>query len=233
MPRLPQAVVGVLVVLVLLGGCSAQADPVAPSQGPGSRPSGVVEPYRLGRLDVLNAVRSLHPRGFKRVLTCPTRRPQACRRPGTERSRWFVATQDHGAGLPRGNGLVEFVRTIVTAWPSAGAASSYAARLTRQLKRYDGEYDILLKETGPRRYIPADRGRGELHTVSFSGWRGTALRRIFHYVFYDLSPSAPVPGGHVVLGRGRYVVDVEWVARNQATDRRLSHLPRRLLRRLA
>ena len=150
----------------------------------------------------------------------------------TQGSRWLVATQDRGADLPRGNGLGEFVRTIVTGWPSVGAASSYAARLTRQLKRYDGDYDILLKRTGPRRYIPADRGRGELHPVSYSGWRGTMLRRIFHYVFYDLSPSAPVPGGHVVMSRGRYVVDLEWVARGQETDRRLSHLPRRLLREL-
>jgi hypothetical protein len=220
-----------LVLVVLpLAACSPEAGPAAPSSGPATTVPPA--PYRLDRVDALAAVRLLKPHGFTRALTCPTRKREACRRPGTERTRWFVGTQSVGADLPRGNGLGELVRTVVTAWPSASAASSYAAGLTRQLRRYRGEYDILLKRTGPRRYTPADRGRGELHQVSFSGWRGTALRRVFHYVFYDLSPSASVPAGHVVLRRGRYVVDVEWVARTQGTDRQLSHLPRRLLRSL-
>jgi hypothetical protein len=223
-------ILGLVVVLVLLGGCSAQADPAAPADPPATSSTPADAPYRLDRGDVLGALRSLGPPGFRRVLTCPTRNAEGCRRPGTEPTRWFVATQMQGADLPRGNGLGEFVRTIVTAWPSPAAATSYAARLTQHLRRYRGEYDIVLKETGPRRYIPADRGRGELARVSFAGWRGVMLRRVFHYVFYDFSPSAPVPAGHAVLRQGRYVLDLEWVARDQATDRRLSQLPRRLLR---
>ena len=210
-----------LVVLVLLGGCSAQADPSAPALGPVSSPSERVAPYHLDRLDALGAVRALRPRGFTRALTCATRRPEPCRRPGTKRAGWFVASLDRGAALPRGHGPGEFVTTAVTAWPSVARAASYAARLTEQLERYDGEYAL-----------PAERGRGELHQVSFSGWRGAVLRRVFHYVFDDLSPSASVPGGHAVLRQGRFVVDLEWVARDQQTDRRLTQLPRRLLRTL-
>jgi hypothetical protein len=128
--------------------------------------------------------------------------------------------------------LVEFVRAIATRWPSPAAARHYADRLAGQLKRYRGEYDIALKATGPRTYRPGDRGRGDLQQVSLRGWRGTVLRRVFHYVFDDLSPSANVLGGRFVLRRGRYVAEIEWQARNQATDRRLSHLPGRLIRAL-
>ncbi len=220
------------VVVVLTAGCSAQADPAAPSGGPATEPSPRAAPYRIDRLHALSAVRSLRVPGFKRVLVCPTRRPAPCRREGTERSRWLVGAQLHGASLPGGNGLGELVTTIVTTWPSAARASSYADRLTKQLRRYDGDYDILLRKTGSRRYIPADRGKGELHDVAYSEWRGTVLRRLFHYVFDDLSSSSTVAGGRVVLSRGRYVLDLEWVARNQRTDRRLSQLPRRLLQAL-
>jgi hypothetical protein len=233
MSRTLAPLVALLVGLVLLplGACSTPAGPAAP---PGERPTKVTRaaPYRLERVDALKAARDLRPHGFERVLTCRRRQHEGCQREGTEQTRWLVGTQAHGAPLPRGNGLAEFVRTIVTAWPTAAKARAYADQLTAQLKRYRGEYDILLEKTGPDRYTPGDRGRGELHRVSFSGWRGTALRRVFHHVFYDLSPSASVPGGHLVLRRGRFVVDVEWVARTQRTDRRLSHLPRRLLRGL-
>jgi hypothetical protein len=224
--------IGLVVVLaLLLGGCSEQADPAAPAERR-STPSPAAVPFRLDSADALAAVRSLRPRGFTRVLTCPTRKPQDCRLGGTQRTRWLVGTQFRGRALPRGHGLREFVRVVVTEWPSPGAATSYAGRLTRQLKHYDGEYDVLLRRIGPRRYVPADRGRGELHEVSFVGWRGAALRRIFHYVFAGPSPSAAVPGGRVVLRRERYVVDLEWVARDQRTDRRLSRVPRFLVRGL-
>jgi hypothetical protein len=136
--------------------------------------------------------------------------------------------------------LVEFTRTVVTAWPSGASARRYVHRLDRGQRRFRGDFDIPKKETGPRTYRPGERGAGDLQRVSLLGWRGTGLRRIFHYVFYTSSssglvvgpPSGVVLGGRFVLRRGRYVADVEWLARNQATDRRLSHLPRRLLRRL-
>jgi hypothetical protein len=233
MSRTLAPLVALLVALVLLplGACSTPAVPAAP---PGDTPVKALRavPYRLDRVDALHAARDLRPQGFERVLTCPRRQHEGCQRDGTQQTRWLVGTLAHGAPLPRGEGLAEVVRTMVTAWPTAAKSRAYADQLTSQLKRYRGEYDILLEKTGPRRYTAGDRGRGELHRVSYSGWRGTALRRVFHYVFYDFSPSASVPGGHVVLRRGRYVADVEWVARTQRTDRRLSHLPRRLLRGL-
>jgi hypothetical protein len=220
---------GPLLVLVLLfGACSAQADPAAPRSEP-PRATADAAPYRLDRHQALDAGRALRQRGFHRVLTCPRRTAEGCAREGTARTHWLVGTQVHGARLPRGNGLVELVRTIVMAWPSAARARTYADRLTRQLERYRGEYDIALQETGPGTYTPGDRGRGELQQVSLGDWQGTGLRRVYHYVFDDLSPSANVLGGHFVLRRGRYVVDLEWAARDQRTDRRLSHLPRRLL----
>ena len=113
-----------------------------------------------------------------------------------------------------------------------GAAASYVATTDGRCSRYRGEYDIALHKTGPRTYTPGDRGRGELHEISPGRWRGPVLRRVFHYVFYGLVPSRSVLAGHFVSRRGRYVVDLEWVARDQRTDRRLSHLPRRLLRGL-
>jgi hypothetical protein len=234
MSRLPACLVGLLglVVLVLLGGCSARAEPTAPGDGSASRSSATAEPYHLDRLDALRAVRAVDPRGFTRVLSCRSRHSRDCRRDGTQDSRWFVGTLLQGAPLPDANGMGEFVRTVVTAWPSPAAASAYSGRLTHELDRYDGDYDIVLKRTGPRRYVPGDRGRGELHPVTFAGWRGTVLRRLFHYVFDGLTPSATVTGGRAVLARGRYVLDLEWVARTQETDRRLSQLPRRLLRAL-
>ena len=65
------------------------------------------------------------------------------------------------------------------------------------------------------------------------GGEGTVLRRVFHFVYHGLVTVArTVTGGHVVVRRGRYVADVEWIAGDQRTDRRLSHLPRRLLRGL-
>ena len=224
------ALLGVLVVL--LGACSTPADPAAPQDHlPTTTPPAA--PYRLHRADALDAARSLHPRGFERVLTCPRRQHEGCQRDGTRRTRWIVGTQAQGAPLPRGKGLAEFVRTIVMAWPSAVGARTYADRLTKKLKCYRGEYDVALRETSARTYRPGDRGSGELQRVSLAGWRGFGLRRVFHYVFDDLSPSANVLGGHFVLRRGRYVVDLEWAARGHYTDRRLSHLPRRLLRGLA
>ena len=102
----------------------------------------------------------------------------------------------------------------------------------RQLSRHRGEYDIALRKTGPRHLHTRRPWPGELHEVSSGRWRGTGLRRVFHHVFEGLVPSRSVLGGHFVIRRGRYVADVEWVARDQRTDRRLSHLPRRLLRRL-
>jgi hypothetical protein len=233
---------GLLVVLVVLSGaCSARADPVAPS-GPPPTKASRAEPYRLDRHHGLHAVRMLRPRGFERVLTCPRRQHKGCRREGTAATRWLVGSQAHGARLPRGNGLVESVRNVVTAWPSAAFARTYADELARQLRRYRGEYDVPMKETGPHTYIPGERGRGELHRVSLLGWRGVALRKVFHYVFYacrsSLSglvvgpPSARVPGARFVLRKGRYVLDLEWVARSQASDRRLSRLPARLVRAL-
>jgi hypothetical protein len=177
-------------------------------------------------------VREPPPRGFDLALRCHGRADEHCRKPGLAKVRWFVATVATGAPLPDGNGMGERLTRIVTAWPTAAAARRYADRLTRQLKSYRGEYDIALKETSPRTYTPGVRGRGEVHRVTRNAWRGTVLRRVFHYVFYGLVPSRSVPGGHFVGRRGRYVADIEWVARDQRTDRRLSHLPRRLLRSL-
>ena len=229
MPRM----LGLLAALVLLfGACTAQADPAAPGAGPPTTASADTAPYRLDRLDALGAMRLLRPGGFRRVLTCPRRQHEGCQREGTGSASWLVGTQSHGADLRRGKGSAEFVRAIATSWPSPAAARAYADRLARQLKRYRGEYDIALEETGPRTYAPGDRGRGDLQRVSMRHWRGTGLRRVFHYVFDDLSPSANVLGGHFVLRRGRYVAEIEWQARNQATDRRLSRLPARLIRGL-
>ncbi len=190
-----------LLAVLLVTGCSARADPAAPSDRPDDEPSRTVAAFRLDRVAALRAVRSLSPRGFARVLTCASRRRVPCRREGTETSRWLVATLLQGARLPGDNGLREIVRPEVTAWSSADAAAAYAVRLTKQLTRYDGD-------------------RSEIHLVTHAGWRGTVLRQ-----------AAPA-GGRAVLRRGRYVADLEWVARDQRTDRRLSHLPRRLLRAL-
>lgn len=222
-----------LVVLALLplGACSADADPATPQHRPPTK-APRAGPYQLDRMDALDAARTLHPRGFERVLTCPRRQHEGCQRQGTRRTRWLVGTQAHGASLPRATGSAEFVRTIVMAWPSAASAHTYADRLTERFKAYRGEYDFALRKTCARTCTPGDRGRGEVQQVSLDGWRGAGLRRVFHYVFDHLSPSANVLGGHVVLWRGRYVVDLEWTARTQRTDRRLSHLPRRLLRGL-
>jgi hypothetical protein len=86
--------------------------------------------------------------------------------------------------------------------------------------------------TGPRRYVPGDRGKGELERVSLGGWRGLGLRRRYFLYFDHYVTSGTVLGGRFVLRRGRYVSEVEWKAATQATDRRLSHLPARLLQNL-
>jgi hypothetical protein len=138
-----------------------------------------------------------------------------------------------GEPVPDGNGLREQVTAIAMAWPSVAAARRYARGLSRQLRRYRGEYYLPLKMTGPRRYTPGDRGQGELQRVTYTGWHGIGLRRRFFHYFDHYETSGRVQGGRFVMRRGRYVVDVEWVARTQATDRRLTHLPRRLLQQLA
>ena len=233
MSRTLAPLVALLVVLVVLplGACSAGAGPAAPQDSPPTKATRAA-PYRLDRADALDAVREQPPRGFDVALTCRGRTDERCRRPDLAKVRWFVATVATGAPVPDGNGMREQLVRIVTAWPSVAAARRHVRRTTEDLRRYRGEYDIALNKTGLRTYTPGDRGRGELHVVSSNRWRGTGLRRVFHYVFYGLVPSRSVLGGHFVSRRGRYVVDVEWVARDQRTDRRLSHLPRRLLRRL-
>jgi hypothetical protein len=222
-----------LVVLVALplGACSAQTDPAAPQDGPSTKATRAA-PYRLDRVVALEAVRAKPPRGFDLALTCRGRAEERCREPDLAKVRWFVATVATGAPLPDGNGMRERLVTIMTAWSTAEVARRYASRRTAELRRYRGEYDIALRRTGPRTYTPGDRGRGELHQISPGRWRGTVLRRVFHHVFHGLVPSRSLLGGHFVSRRGRYVADLEWVARDQVTDRRLSHLPRRLLRRL-
>ena len=222
-----------LVLVVLpLAACSAEADPAAPSSGP-STTAPRAAPYRLDRADALDAVREQPPRGFEVALTCRGRTDERCRRPDLAKVRWFVATMSTGAPLPDGNGLREQLIRIVTAWPSVAAARAVCTSDHRGAEAATAASTTSpCTETGPRTYTPGDRGRGELHEISSGRWRGTALRRVFHYVFYGLVPSRSVVGGHFVTRRGRFVADVEWVARDQRTDRRLSHLPRRLLRGL-
>jgi hypothetical protein len=123
----------------------------------------------------------------------------------------------------------ERVTAIATAWPTEKRARRYAASIVRQLERYRGEYDISSEMTGARRYTPGDRGRGELQQVSLAAWRGVGLRRSFFRYFHGSRTSGTAFGGRFVLRRGRYVCDVAWTARTQATDRRLSHLPARLV----
>jgi len=232
MSRSPYLALLTVLLVLPLGACSTTAASSGPVGGPSAAAVRAAAPYRLDKADALDAVREPAPRGFEVTLTCRGRADERCRRPDLAKVRWFVGTLAIGGPVPDGNGMHERLVTMVTAWPTAAAARRHARRVTTGLRRYRGEYDVALRKTGPRTYTPGDRGRGELHPIAPSRWRGTVLRRVFHYVFYGLVPSRSVLAGHAVVRRGRYVADVEWVARDQRTDRRLSHLPRRLLESL-
>jgi hypothetical protein len=231
--------VALLVVVVLLTGCSAGVCPAPLPAFPEADLEAVPEalprpvPRILTRVDAETALRTrASPHGFQVDVTCQGRSREGCRPQGTEGARWVVGTLATGKRLPGGHGLRERVTTTVMAWPSPAQARRYVSGLARRFDRYRGKYAVPVKRTRSVRYVPGDRGKGEVQHVGLAGWRGLGLRRSFVLRFHDDETSRTAYGGRFVMRRGAYVVDVDWVGRNQSTDRRLSHLPRRLIRGL-
>jgi len=220
-------------VALLLAACSTggNASP-SPTRSPVAAEARRA-PYHLTAGDSLRAVRSTKPAGGLRIsLRCDSRRDRSCAGDRWRGSRWLVGWAASGARLPGGNGLHESVRVVVTAWPSASVARGALREAKREMDRFEGEYYVPLKEIGPNRYIPGDRGKGDVQRVSLRGWRGTGVRKVNFYYFDTYAASGTVFGGRFVLRRGPYLADVEWVARTRDTDRSLSHLPARVIRAL-
>jgi hypothetical protein len=221
------------VALFLLAACSTGGD-----AGPSATHSPAAAerrraPYRLTAGEALRAVRSTKPvRGLRISQRCDSRRDRSCVADRWRGSRWLVGWAATGAPLPEGNGLHEYARVVMTAWPSPAVARGALREARHDVDRFRGEYYVPLKEIGPNRYIPGDRGKGDVQRVSLRQWRGIGVRKVFFLYFDTYDTTGTVFGGRFVLRRGPYVVDVEWVARRRATDRRLSHLPARLIRSL-